>query len=201
MKGVAGLIIGLMFASLLLSLAEPQAHTEVEWGFWREKTDPETGEGVKASGFAFTDTMREVVWVKNTGTIPITRIEVKYLTVIKEHKVRNIPMLIVRFLPSECPRERSYTIDLKPGEERKFEETKPFTEWVREDLAYQGMHTIKKWDTENVTVTGDIKKSIISLKDARIDFSQAELYTETELFVNGQSVGKKTFHFRIVKPS
>ena len=201
MKGMAGLIIGLMFASLFLSLAEPQAHTEVEWGFWREKVDPETGEGVKASGFAFTDTMREVVWVKNTGTVPITRIEVKYLTVIKGYKVGNIPRWIVRFIPSECPRERSYTIDLKPGEERKFEETRPFTEWVREDLAYQGMRTIKEWDAENVTVTGDIKKSVISLKDARIDFSQAELYTEAELFVNGQSVGKKTFHFRIVKPS
>jgi hypothetical protein len=72
-----------MFA-FLLQLAEPQVqNVDVEWRFWREKIDPETGEGIESSSFAFTDTMRDVVWVKNTGKAPITRIEVKYLTVTK----------------------------------------------------------------------------------------------------------------------
>lgn len=198
MKGATGLIIGLMFASLLLPLAKPQAHVEVEWEFWREKIDPETGEGVKTSSFAFTDTMRDVVWVKNAGTAPITRIEVKYLTVAKGHKIGNIPRWISGLVPSDCPRERSYEVNLKPGEEEKFEETRLLTEWIKEDLTYQGVHTIKRWDPENVTIIGDVKKGFITLENAEIDFSEAEVHTEAELFVDGQSFGKKTIHFRVV---
>ena len=202
MKGIMGLMIaGLIFASLL-PLAESQeqdVNVNVEWKFWRELIDPGTGEGVKSSGFAFTDTMSEVVWVKNTGTVPITEIKVKYLTVTEGQKVGNIPKWITGLIPSDCPRERSYVVDLKPGDEKKIEETGLFSKWVTEDLAYQGMHTIKEWDCENVTVIGDIKKGI-TLHDTEIDFSEADMYTEAELFCNGQSMGGKTIHFRIIPP-
>ena len=196
-------VLGMVFTAMPVGMTQETQTEEttlaVDWDFWREKVDPETGEGVKSSGFAFTDTMRDVIWVKNTGTEPITKIKIKYLTVTEGHKVGNIPNWLTKHIPSECPRTRSYDVDLKPGEEMKFEETRPFTEWVTEDLAYQGMHTIKKWDPENVTVTGDVKK-VVTLKDTEIDFSKANLRTKAVLYVNGQSFGKKIIEFKVVPP-
>lgn len=196
--------IALMFAVITFAvtpLSEGQNQEfSVEWDFARVKVDPDTGERIETDGFAFTDLMGEIVRIKNTGTLPITKVKVKYLTTTEGHKVKNIPQWITNLVPSDCPRERSYDVKIAPGEEREFVEVRPMTEWMTEDLEYQGMHTIKEWDAENVSVIGDIKKGI-TLHDMIIDFSEAKLHTEAELFVNGQSCGKKTLQFRIVPPS
>jgi hypothetical protein len=141
-------VIGLLILSLfvLLSpgdLASQSNEIGAEWNFWREKIDPLTGEGEIWEEYSLKDRMNNIIWIKNIGKVPIRKVRVEFVATLKNYSVIGLPKVLASLVPSKVKWERSWEVNLKSGDEGKFEEVKEFSEWVRQDFKTLGFEITK----------------------------------------------------------
>jgi hypothetical protein len=196
------LLIGLLIFSFLVfpcleDLASPTNEIEVEWNFWREKINPLTGEGEIWEEYSLKDMMNDIIWIKNEGEVPITKVRVEFITILKNYSVVGLPKILTPLVPSEVKRERNWQISLKPGDERKFEEVKDFSEWVKQDFEALGVE-ITDMDKDLAVLKGKYKLGPFTIR-ATIDLANSKGETTAEMFIDSEYFGKRENEFIIVR--
>ena len=173
----------------LVPPAFAQEGVEVEWRFWRGKVDSVTGKGMEAHEYVMSDLMDNIVWVKDTGTTPIPKIKVKFLTTAEDYRIANVPSRLMRFVPSRINWQREWEVNLEPGQEKTLHEVKTFEEWVMQDMELVGAE-ITSLDPHTLTGTANMKLGPIHVKGIDVYFSTAKSHTTGEIFISNKSYGK-----------
>jgi hypothetical protein len=196
------LLIGLFIFSFLLlpcleDLASPTNEIGVEWNFWREKIDPLTGEGEIWEEYSLKDKMNNIIWIENKGEVPITKIKVEFLTILKNYSVIGLLRILTPLVPSEVKWERSWGINLKPGDEKQLEEIKEFSEWVKQDFEALG-YEITKMDKDKAIIEVKGKWGPIPIK-VNVDLANSKGETTVEMFIDSEYFGKRENSFVIIR--
>jgi hypothetical protein len=154
---------------------------------------------MEAHKYAMSDLMDNIVWVKNTGTTPIPKIKVKFLTTAEGYRIANVPSCLTRFIPSGINWQREWEVNLEPGQERTLHEVKTFEEWIMQDTKLLGAE-ITSLDLHTLTGTANMKLGPIHVKGIEINFSTAKSHTTAEIFISNKSYGKSdTFDIVFVR--
>jgi hypothetical protein len=171
----------------------------LQFEFWREKNDEGKQEYIEIS---FNDDMANVLWVKNTGNIPISQIKLKVTVLMMDAVVKSVPGALRRFLPkNEGKMEREYEVNLEPGEEIVLRDRKPLSEWIIEEADGVGAK-VTKTDAKTTTIWAD-KKLGPATVNAEVDIggrskAVASVYVYDESSDDWVSCGKRVYYYRMV---
>ena len=171
----------------------------LQFEFWREKND----EGRKDyTEISFNDDMTNVLWVKNTGNIPISKLKLKVTVLMMDAVVKSVPGALRRFLPkNEGKMEREYEVNLEPGEETVLRDRKPLSEWIVEEADGVGAK-VTKTDPQSAVIWAD-KKIGPATVNAKVYIggrskAVASVYVYDESDDEWVSCGKWVFYYRMV---
>jgi len=186
----------LVSSSSFEALSAPNSDVKVEWHFWREKVNPETGKGEVSKKYSLRDCMNDIIWIKNEGEVPITDVRVEFVTTLSGYSISPFPDRLASRVPNDVEREKRWRISLELGEKIKFEDIKEYSEWVVHDfraLGYEVVEMDKDLARLKVKKIGPIKFN------ANVDLANSTGQTIAKLFVNGEYCGEKKNNFMIVR--
>jgi hypothetical protein len=192
------LLISFLFvsSSSFEALSAPNSDVKVEWHFWREKVNPETGKGEVSKKYSLRDYMNDIIGIKNKGEVPITDVRVEFVTTLSGYSISPLPDWLASRVPHDVEREKRWRISLDPGEKIKFEDIKEYSEWVVHDFRTLGYEVVEMdKDLARLKTKGKIGPIKFN---ANVDLANSTGQTIAKLFVNGEYCGEKKNNFTIV---
>ena len=179
------------------ALSAPNSDVKVEWHFWREKVNPETGKGEVSKKYSLRDYMNDIIWIKNEGEVPITDVRVEFVTTLSGYSISQLPDWLASRVPNDVEREKRWRISLELGEKIKFEDIKEYSEWVVHDFRALGYEVVEM-DKDLARLKVKIKIGPIKF-NTNVDLTNSTGQTIAKLFVNGEYCGEKKNNFMIVR--
>lgn len=187
----------LVSSSSFEALSAPNSDVKVEWHFWREKVNPETGKGEVSKKYSLRDYMNDIIWIKNEGEVPITDVRVEFVTTLSGYSISPLSDWFASRVPNDVEREKRWRISLELGEKIKFEDIKEYSEWVVHDFRALGYEVVEM-DKDLARLKVKIKIGPIKF-NTNVDLTNSTGQTIAKLFVNGEYCGEKKNNFMIVR--
>lgn len=187
----------LVSSSSFEALSAPNSDVKVEWHFWREKVNPETGKGEISKKYSLRDYMDEIIGIRNKGETSVTDIRVEFVTTLSGYSISPLPEWFASRVPRGVEREKRWRTSLESGEKIKFEDIKEYSEWVVNDFRALGYEVVEvDKDLARLKIKGKIGPIKFS---ANVDLANSTGQTVAKLFVNGEYCGEKKNNFTIVR--